>query len=163
MKKIIALLIVAVLAAYLLFWPVPIEPVAWDAPRAPALAYIELCTENLAQVVDQAGLELASNYVQIGTSGSPERRVALLRPRVSAFFFTGAATTGALPVQLSNRLLDQSFWRTRMAQPAFLQTKYHLPLHSTDALTCGLKSGFSLRCCSKISLSRSATVSVLLR
>ncbi|UWN52033.1 hypothetical protein ASALC70_04271 [Alcanivorax sp. ALC70] len=37
MKKIIALLIVAVLAAYLLFWPVPIEPVAWDAPRAPAL------------------------------------------------------------------------------------------------------------------------------
>jgi hypothetical protein len=31
------LLAVLALAAYLAFWPVPIEPVAWDAPTAPAL------------------------------------------------------------------------------------------------------------------------------
>ncbi len=37
MKKIIALLIIAALAGYLLFWPVPIEPVAWQAPEAPKL------------------------------------------------------------------------------------------------------------------------------
>lgn len=37
MKKIIALLILAAIAGYLLFWPVPIEPVAWKAPKAPAL------------------------------------------------------------------------------------------------------------------------------
>ncbi len=37
MKKIIALLILAAIVGYLLFWPVPIEPVAWNAPKAPAL------------------------------------------------------------------------------------------------------------------------------
>lgn len=36
MKKIL-LLILVVLVAYLAFWPVPIDPVAWDAPQAPAL------------------------------------------------------------------------------------------------------------------------------
>ncbi|MFP1678944.1 SMP-30/gluconolactonase/LRE family protein [Alloalcanivorax sp. C16-2] len=48
MKKIIALLIVAALAAYLLFWPVPIEPVAWDAPEAPALEGDYAVNERLA-------------------------------------------------------------------------------------------------------------------
>jgi len=37
MKKIIALAVIVTLAAYLLFWPVSIEPVAWQAPKAPAL------------------------------------------------------------------------------------------------------------------------------
>ncbi|MFP1683970.1 SMP-30/gluconolactonase/LRE family protein [Alloalcanivorax sp. C16-1] len=37
MKKIIALLIIVALGAYLLFWPVPVQPVAWKAPAAPAL------------------------------------------------------------------------------------------------------------------------------
>lgn len=36
MKKALALTLLA-LIAYLLFWPVPIEPVAWEAPQAPAL------------------------------------------------------------------------------------------------------------------------------
>ncbi|MCU5785423.1 SMP-30/gluconolactonase/LRE family protein [Alloalcanivorax marinus] len=37
MKKIVAVLIIVALGAYLLFWPVPVEPVAWKAPAAPAL------------------------------------------------------------------------------------------------------------------------------
>ncbi|MCG8393386.1 MAG: SMP-30/gluconolactonase/LRE family protein [Pseudomonadales bacterium] len=37
MKKTIALLIILAIAAYLLFWPVPIDPVAWQAPEAPPL------------------------------------------------------------------------------------------------------------------------------
>ncbi len=37
MKKILALIIIAAIATYLLFWPVSIEPVAWQAPAAPAL------------------------------------------------------------------------------------------------------------------------------
>lgn len=39
MKKLFAVLIVLIIAAaaYLLLWPVPIEPVAWQAPKAPAL------------------------------------------------------------------------------------------------------------------------------
>jgi sugar lactone lactonase YvrE len=35
--KKIPLLVAALVAAYLLFWPVPIDPVAWQAPAAPAL------------------------------------------------------------------------------------------------------------------------------
>lgn len=37
MKKIFFVVVIC-LPAYLLFWPVPIEPVAWQAPTAPALA-----------------------------------------------------------------------------------------------------------------------------
>ncbi|ASK34040.1 SMP-30/gluconolactonase/LRE family protein [Alloalcanivorax mobilis] len=37
MKKIIALIVLVILAGYLLFWPVPINAVAWKAPAAPAL------------------------------------------------------------------------------------------------------------------------------
>ena len=33
MKKIIVFVVIAAIAAYLLFWPVPIEPVAWRRRR----------------------------------------------------------------------------------------------------------------------------------
>jgi hypothetical protein len=36
--KHIVLLLLLVLFAYLLFWPVPIQPVAWTPPPAPAYA-----------------------------------------------------------------------------------------------------------------------------
>lgn len=49
MKR-IALLIVAALAAYLLFWPVPVDPVAWDAPEAPALEGRYALNETLSTV-----------------------------------------------------------------------------------------------------------------
>jgi Adipocyte plasma membrane-associated protein-like, N-terminal len=37
MRKLLAALglVVVALAAYLLLWPVPVQPVAWSAPRAP--------------------------------------------------------------------------------------------------------------------------------
>lgn len=50
MKKIAALVVIAVIAAYLLFWPVPIEPVAWQAPQAPALEGPYAVNEKLANV-----------------------------------------------------------------------------------------------------------------
>lgn len=37
MKKIYALLLLIAILAYLSFWPVPVEPVAWQAPKAPTL------------------------------------------------------------------------------------------------------------------------------
>ena len=33
MKKIYALLLFVFIAAYLLYWPVTVEPVAWEAPK----------------------------------------------------------------------------------------------------------------------------------
>ncbi|EKF74814.1 hypothetical protein A11A3_06265 [Alcanivorax hongdengensis A-11-3] len=49
MKKIIALSILVALVAYLLFWPVPIEPVAWQAPKAPALEGDYAVNQKLAK------------------------------------------------------------------------------------------------------------------
>lgn len=39
-----------ILTAYLLFWPVPIEPVSWQAPSAPALEGIYEINDKLASV-----------------------------------------------------------------------------------------------------------------
>ncbi|MDJ0763580.1 MAG: SMP-30/gluconolactonase/LRE family protein [Myxococcota bacterium] len=53
MKKFIMLIIVltiTALLAYLLFWPVPIDPVAWQAPQAPALAGRYAINDTLATV-----------------------------------------------------------------------------------------------------------------
>lgn len=50
MKKIIALLVVVAIAAYLLFWPVPIQPVAWQAPQAPALTGLYALNSKLSAV-----------------------------------------------------------------------------------------------------------------
>lgn len=50
MKKILVLVIVLAVAAYLLFWPVPIQPVAWQAPPAPALEGQYALNDKLASV-----------------------------------------------------------------------------------------------------------------
>lgn len=49
MKKSILLLLLAALG-YLLFWPVPVEPVAWQAPQAPALEGPYAVNKALADV-----------------------------------------------------------------------------------------------------------------
>lgn len=49
MKKIILVVFVAVIA-YLSFWPVPIDPVAWDAPKAPGLEGPYAENDRLADV-----------------------------------------------------------------------------------------------------------------
>ena len=48
MKLLFAVL--AMLLAYLVLWPVPIEPVAWDAPEAPALEGRFEINDRLADV-----------------------------------------------------------------------------------------------------------------
>ncbi|MDF1821274.1 MAG: SMP-30/gluconolactonase/LRE family protein [Alcanivoracaceae bacterium] len=50
MKKIILVLVLAALG-YLLFWPVPVEPVAWQAPQAPALDGAYAPNDRLAGVI----------------------------------------------------------------------------------------------------------------
>jgi sugar lactone lactonase YvrE len=49
MKKIVvAVLLLALLAAYLVFWPVPVEPVAWTAPPAPGYQGVHAANTRLA-------------------------------------------------------------------------------------------------------------------
>ncbi len=52
MRKVIAVIVIAViaLAAYLLLWPVPIDPVAWQAPKAPEASGPYAVNDRLANV-----------------------------------------------------------------------------------------------------------------
>jgi len=67
MKKIffsIALLLV-VLAGYFLFWPVPIEPVAWNAPAAAGYTGEHTVNTGLSHL----------NLIDLGTEEGPEHIV----------------------------------------------------------------------------------------
>ena len=69
MKIIIAVLIV--LFAHLAFWPVPIEPVAWDAPKAPALTGRYEQNDRLAAVERVgAGVGRGPEDVEIDAAGN---------------------------------------------------------------------------------------------
>ncbi len=52
MKKLLCVfgIVIIAAAAYLLFWPVPFEPVAWDAPKAPGLSGEYAANSKLADV-----------------------------------------------------------------------------------------------------------------
>ncbi|MES1945051.1 Strictosidine synthase subfamily protein [Salinisphaera sp. PC39] len=52
MNKFLGIVLILILAgaAYLVFWPVPIEPVAWDAPEAPGLEGPYAVNDRLAGV-----------------------------------------------------------------------------------------------------------------
>ena len=68
--KIIAAIAIA-LFAYLAFWPVPIEPVAWDAPAAPALEGRYAVNERLAAVRRVgAGVGVGPEDVAIDAAGN---------------------------------------------------------------------------------------------
>ncbi|SES75530.1 Sugar lactone lactonase YvrE [Nitrosomonas marina] len=49
MKKILAILLI-ILVAYFLFWPVPIEPVSWNAPGAPGYTGPHTSNDRLAEL-----------------------------------------------------------------------------------------------------------------
>jgi sugar lactone lactonase YvrE len=68
MKYLVA--VIALLFAYLAFWPVPIEPVAWDAPAAPALEGRFAVNERLAGVQSAArGVGIGPEDVEIDADG----------------------------------------------------------------------------------------------
>jgi sugar lactone lactonase YvrE len=72
MKKYLATLALVVLAfaAYLTAWPVPIEPVAWQAPTAPGYTGVHAANNKLAglQQIDLKG-EKGPEHVAIGPDG----------------------------------------------------------------------------------------------
>ncbi len=94
MKRFV-LALIALLLAYLLFWPVPVDPVAWEAPQAPELEGPYAVNDRLAAVqriaegvgtgpedviADEAG-NLYTGYedgrvVQLNAQGESQRLVA---------------------------------------------------------------------------------------
>ena len=62
--------VVALLVAYLLFWPVPIDPAAWTPPEAPALAGVYEPNTRLASVERLgAGVGVAPEDVAVDAQG----------------------------------------------------------------------------------------------
>lgn len=70
MKKIYALLLLASMLAYLLFWPVPVDPVAWQAPKAPALEGQYQANSKLASIQRLAvGEGVGPESIAVGAQG----------------------------------------------------------------------------------------------
>jgi len=60
-----------ILLAYLLFWPVPIEPVAWQAPTAPPLSGDYAINDRLAALTRQAqGVGIGPEDVALDSAGN---------------------------------------------------------------------------------------------
>jgi sugar lactone lactonase YvrE len=73
LKPIVAVLfaLLVALLGYLAFWPVPIEPVGWDAPRAPALEGRFAVNDRLAAVQRLgAGVGIGPEDVEIDADGN---------------------------------------------------------------------------------------------
>ena len=79
MKKLFQLLGILVVAAvaYLAIWPVPIQPVAWDAPAAPGYTGVHATNTKLAnlQMIDLKG-EIGPEHIVIGPNGKLYTTVA---------------------------------------------------------------------------------------
>jgi sugar lactone lactonase YvrE len=79
MKKIafFVLTLVALAVLYLLAWPVPIAPVAWDAPAAPGYTGPHAVNTRLAhlQIIDLNG-EVGPEHIQFGPDGKLYTTVA---------------------------------------------------------------------------------------
>lgn len=70
-RFLIALLVlVAALAAYLLLWPVPVEPVAWQAPAAPGYTGVHATNTRLANLKTiDIGKEVGPEHLAFGPDG----------------------------------------------------------------------------------------------
>jgi sugar lactone lactonase YvrE len=100
MKYLLAVL--ALLLAYLVFWPVPIEPVAWDAPAAPPLEGRYAVNDRLAAVERLgAGVGIGPEDVEIDPAGNiyvgyEDGRIVRFLPDVSSHRVL--ADTGGRPL-----------------------------------------------------------------
>ncbi len=72
MKKVLYGLgiVIVLLAAYLLLWPVPVQPVAWSAPTAPGYVGVHAVNTKLAnlQIIDLKG-EVGPEHIAFGPDG----------------------------------------------------------------------------------------------
>ena len=79
MKKLFGVLAAMVLAglAYFCLWPIPIEPVSWDAPAAPGYAGPHAVNDKLAKLnIIDLGAEAGPEHIAMGPDGKLYTTVA---------------------------------------------------------------------------------------
>lgn len=107
MRWILALAIVAVvvLVAYLSLWPIPIEPVAWQAPASPGYAGAHARNERLARVRSiPVAPEIGPEHIEFGPDGRLYTGVlsgAVLRMNPDGSDIETIARTGGRPLGLA--------------------------------------------------------------
>jgi len=98
----IAVLLLAVLAAYLAFWPVPITPVAWQAPSSPGYTGPHAANERLSAVqVITVAPEIGPEHIDIGPDGKLYTGVlsgAVLRMNADGSGLETLVNTGGRPL-----------------------------------------------------------------
>jgi sugar lactone lactonase YvrE len=101
MLRIAGVLLLA-LVAYLLFWPVPIEPVAWQAPAVPGYTGPHAANERLSAVqVVSVGAEVGPEHIDIGPDGKVYTGVlsgAVLRMNPDGSGLETVVDTGGRPL-----------------------------------------------------------------
>jgi sugar lactone lactonase YvrE len=107
MRQILALvaLLVAVLVAYLAFWPMPFEPVAWQAPTSPGYAGPHARNDRLARVRRiSVAPEIGPEHVEFGPDGKLYTGVlsgAVLRMNADGTDIETILRTGGRPLGLA--------------------------------------------------------------
>ncbi len=104
MLKVLGLLAIA-LVAYLLFWPIPIEPVAWNAPEAADYSGPHLRNERLAALVPiSVAPEIGPEHIEFGPDGKLYTGVlsgAVLRMNPDGSGIETLVNTGGRPLGLA--------------------------------------------------------------
>jgi sugar lactone lactonase YvrE len=103
MLRIAGVLLLA-LVAYLLFWPVPIEPVAWQAPAVPGYTGPHAANDRLSAVqVISVGAEVGPEHIEVGPDGKVYTGVlsgAVLRMNPDGSGLETVVNTGGRPLGL---------------------------------------------------------------
>jgi sugar lactone lactonase YvrE len=98
----VTVLLLAALAAYLAFWPVPIAPVAWQAPSSPGYTGAHAANERLSAVqVIPVAPEIGPEHIAFGPGGKLYTGVlsgAVLRMNADGSGLETVVNTGGRPL-----------------------------------------------------------------
>lgn len=100
----LVLIVLALLAGYLLFWPVPVNPVAWQAPKAPELTGPYAPNQALASV-EKHGVDVGTGPEDVAIDPLGQLYVGYDDGRIVRFDANGGqpqelANTGGRPLGL---------------------------------------------------------------
>ncbi|MET0266758.1 MAG: SMP-30/gluconolactonase/LRE family protein, partial [Duganella sp.] len=114
MKKVLAaaMMTILLLAAYMTLWPVPLQPVAWQAPTAPGYTGVHAANDRLAalQVIDLHGHHDPESiiagpgqwlYASVGSADILKQDGAIVRFQPDGSAFEVVAQTGGRPLGLA--------------------------------------------------------------